>query len=90
MFALSINTSRVSFNLKADLDVYTTAYSYFFEMFENLNTQDDPGALNMFEYMLLCKVMLNLVSCCYFSDMERKGDLMCPSTAGGCYQFAVD
>ena len=90
MFALSIDTSRVSFNLKADLDAYTMAYSYFFKMFKNFNTQDDPGALNMFKYMLLCKVMLNLVSCCYFSDMERKRDPMCASTAGGCYQFAVD
>ncbi|EGN95770.1 hypothetical protein SERLA73DRAFT_155070 [Serpula lacrymans var. lacrymans S7.3] len=39
---------------------YTTAYSYFFETFENLSAQDDPSALTAFKYMLLCKVMLNL------------------------------
>ncbi|THH13833.1 hypothetical protein EW146_g6436 [Bondarzewia mesenterica] len=39
---------------------YTTAYSYFFETFENLSAQDDPKALGALKYMLLCKVMLNL------------------------------
>jgi len=37
------------------------AYSYFFETFENLSSQDDPSALGALKYMLLCKVMLNLV-----------------------------
>ena len=40
---------------------YTTAYSYFYETFENMSSQDDPSALNALKYMLLCKVMLNMV-----------------------------
>ena len=48
--------------LHAEDKDYTTAYSYFFETFENLSAQDDPGALGALKYMLLCKVMLNLVS----------------------------
>ncbi|KAI0247218.1 26S proteasome non-ATPase regulatory subunit 11, partial [Lactifluus subvellereus] len=39
---------------------YTTAYSYLYETFENLSSQDDPSALGALKYMLLCKVMLNL------------------------------
>ncbi|KAG8938948.1 26S proteasome regulatory subunit rpn6 [Tulasnella sp. 424] len=35
-------------------------YSYFFEVFENLSTNDDPKALTALKYMLLCKIMLNL------------------------------
>lgn len=46
--------------LHAEDKDYNTAYSYFFETFENLSTQDDPSALGALKYMLLCKVMLNL------------------------------
>lgn len=46
--------------LHAEDKDYTTAYSYFFETFENMSSQDDPNALLALKYMLLCKVMLNM------------------------------
>ncbi|KAJ3522076.1 hypothetical protein NMY22_g12043 [Coprinellus aureogranulatus] len=47
--------------LHAEDKDYTTAYSYFFEAFENFSAQgDDTAALGALKYMLLCKVMLNL------------------------------
>ena len=49
--------------LHAEGKDYTSAYSYFFEAFEDSSSQgDEEGALVAFKYMLLCKVMLNLVS----------------------------
>lgn len=46
--------------LPSTADIHSR-YSYFFETFENLSTQDDPKALTALKYMLLCKIMLNLV-----------------------------
>ncbi|KAG8939853.1 26S proteasome regulatory subunit rpn6 [Tulasnella sp. 424] len=46
--------------LHAEDKDYKTGYSYFFEVFENLSTNDDPKALIALKYMLLCKIMLNL------------------------------
>jgi 26S proteasome regulatory subunit N6 len=47
--------------LHAEDKDYTTAYSYFFEAFENSSSQgDEQAALVALKYMLLCKVMLNL------------------------------
>jgi 26S proteasome regulatory subunit N6 len=44
---------------------YKTAYSYFFETFEGFSSQEDPKAVLAIKYMLLCKIMLNLVSFFY-------------------------
>ncbi|KLO18671.1 proteasome regulatory particle subunit [Schizopora paradoxa] len=50
--------------LHADDKDYKTAYSYFYETFENLSAQSEEGeggnALVPLKYMLLCKIMLNL------------------------------
>ncbi|TDL15148.1 PCI-domain-containing protein [Rickenella mellea] len=50
--------------LHAEDKDYTTAYSYFFETFENLSSHEEGGeggkALIPLKYMLLCKIMLNL------------------------------
>jgi hypothetical protein len=40
---------------------YKTAYSYFYETFEGYSSQDDSKAVLALKYMLLCKIMLNLV-----------------------------
>lgn len=38
---------------------YKTAYSYFYEAFEQCSALDDPKALYKLKYMLLCKIMTN-------------------------------
>lgn len=47
--------------LHAEDKDYKTGYSYFFEALEGLSSQSDPRATAALKYMLLCKVMLNLV-----------------------------
>ena len=37
------------------------SYSYFYETLEGYSSQDDPRAILALKYMLLCKIMLNLV-----------------------------
>jgi 26S proteasome regulatory subunit N6 len=47
--------------LHAEEKDYKTAYSYFYETFEGYSSQDDSKAVLALKYMLLCKIMLNLV-----------------------------
>lgn len=48
--------------LHAEDKDYKTGYSYFFEALEGFSSQNDPKATAALKYMLMCKVMLNLVS----------------------------
>ncbi|KAK3672131.1 26S proteasome regulatory subunit rpn6 [Recurvomyces mirabilis] len=47
--------------LHAEDNDFNTAYSYFIEAMEGYHSQDDPAkATSALQYMLLCKIMLNL------------------------------
>lgn len=47
--------------LNAEDKDYATAFSYFYESFEGYNLQDDTRAIVVLKYMLLTKIMLNLI-----------------------------
>ncbi|OBA23354.1 PCI-domain-containing protein [Metschnikowia bicuspidata var. bicuspidata NRRL YB-4993] len=47
--------------LNAEEKDYKTAFSYFYESFEGFNSQSDDRAILVLKYMLLTKVMLNLI-----------------------------
>jgi len=45
--------------LHAEEKDYKTAYSYFFEAFEQFSALNEPQAVNTLKYMLMCKIMLD-------------------------------
>ncbi|KAK9453151.1 hypothetical protein V1511DRAFT_473348 [Dipodascopsis uninucleata] len=46
--------------LHAEDKDYKTAFSYFVEALDGYSSQEDPKAVSVLKYMLLCKIMLNL------------------------------
>ena len=53
------------------LELTFVSFSYFFETLESFSSIDDKRAISALKYMLLCKIMLNLVCFAFYS---RKTD----------------
>ena len=58
--------------LHAEEKDYKTAYSYFFEAFEQFSALNEPQAVNTLKYMLMCKIMLDDAGMflCTYAEVE--------------------
>lgn len=45
--------------LQCEDNEYKTAYSYFYEAFENFNSVEHPSSLKALKYMIITKIMIN-------------------------------
>lgn len=69
--------------LHAEEKDYKTAYSYFFEAFEQFAALDEPKAVAVLKYMLLCKVMLNEAGGPHAADTHTHTHTCDRGAAGG-------
>lgn len=57
--SLQAELDTMSGKLHCDEKDYKTAYSYFYEAFENYDSVENPKSIESLKYMLLCKIMSN-------------------------------